>query len=94
MAFEDRSAQIVKLLTALMANGALPVRISIMMSAFLDLVRIAIRTANPIRPTQLAHHLVTLRVVDQLLYVYHPVILHWFGTFFKSVMSLPICFRQ
>ncbi len=75
MPFTNRSSQIVKLLTTHLTNVALPVLIPIMMSAFLDLVRIAFWTAKPIRPAQLAHHLVTLRIVNQLFNSYHPGIL-------------------
>ena len=64
---EQRPAQIVKLLSASMADVPLPVRLAVMVPSFFDLVRIAARGANPIRPAQLAYYLITLRFVDQLL---------------------------
>jgi hypothetical protein len=73
--FEDRPTQIVKLLSASMVDVPLPVRIAVMVPSFFDLVRIAARAANPIRPAQLAYHLITLRIVDQLLDTDHARIL-------------------
>lgn len=64
MPFEDRPAQIVILLSERLTRVALLVRIPVMMFAFLNVVRVALRASNPIRPAQLAHHLVTLRIIN------------------------------
>ena len=75
VSFEDRPTQIVKLLSACMVDVPLPVRIAVMVPSFFDLVRIAARAANPIRPAQLVYHFLTLRIVDQLLDTDHARIL-------------------
>ena len=75
MALENRSAQVIKLLLARQAPIALSIAVAVMMSAFLDVCRIAVGAVNPIRPAQVTHHFITLRIINQLLDTYHARIL-------------------
>ncbi len=75
MAFENGTSQIIKLLPTRLALVSLSITVAVMMPAFLDVRRIAVRAVNPIWPAQVAHHFITLRIVYQLLDTYHARIL-------------------
>jgi hypothetical protein len=75
MPFQNRATQIVELLLTALAHIALAVGIAIMMAPFLDLMRPTFRTGHAIGPAQLAYNLITLRIVNQLLDLYHACIL-------------------
>ena len=64
MTFKNRAAQIIKLLLTGLTFIALPVIVAIMMTSFLDLGRITIRTVDFFRPAQLTNYLVTLRIIN------------------------------
>lgn len=75
MPLENRPVHIVKLLPAGLTLITLSIAVAVMIASFLDLHRITFRAANSLRPAQLVHHFITLRIVNQLLNRYHARIL-------------------
>jgi hypothetical protein len=67
MAGKNRLAQIIELPSALPAAIALAFLMAMIPTSFGDLVGLTVRASHPIRPTQTANFLVTLRIIDQMV---------------------------
>jgi ribosomal protein L1 len=67
MTRKDRPAQIIELLFALLAAIASAFLMTMIPASLGDLIGITVRAPNPIRPTQTANFLVTLRITDQVV---------------------------
>jgi hypothetical protein len=70
---EDRSRQVVEPSPASLAPIPLPIPLRFIKSLLGDVHPVAVRTAHARRPPHVAHHVVTFRVVDQILDVQHAV---------------------
>jgi hypothetical protein len=67
MTGKDRPGQIIELLFARLAAIASAFLMAMIPASLGDLVGITVGAADPIRPTQTANFLVTLRIINQMV---------------------------
>ena len=75
MAFQDRAAQIIKLLPTRLTLISLPMSLMRMITTFLDPARSTLRTSYAVRPAQFSNDRIAFCVIYQLLEVDHVAIL-------------------
>ncbi len=67
MSLKDRPAQIIELSSTRLALIALPMCLMVMQTALIDPLGPTRWATHPIRPTQVPHPFVTLRIIHQAL---------------------------
>ena len=72
MTLKDGSTQVIELSPTVFTLIALPMGLTLILAALLDLGCLTMRAPHPFRPTHFAYDRKTLGIVYQLLDGYHP----------------------